>query len=86
MADVAALEPEGLDDLVDEIKKAELPSVAQRQHIVRAAKVRYREGARVLNVAPMTFLRWQKGLCEPRMRSDRIRYAAFLARLEELIR
>jgi DNA-binding transcriptional regulator YiaG len=72
------------DALVTRIRDSRLPSPAVRRQIREAAKVPMRESARELKVAPMTFLRWERGEVQPR-RDHAIAYRQFLDALREAV-
>lgn len=75
--------PANLDDLVAELRQAQLPPPQRRRAIRERAGVSGREGARVVGVSAMTFLRWESGQIEPR-RANAIRYREFLDALQDL--
>jgi DNA-binding XRE family transcriptional regulator len=70
-------EPAKFDALVGRIRDSRLPSPAVRRQTREAAGVSLREGAEQLGVAPMTYLRWERGEVQPR-RAHAIEYRQFL--------
>ncbi len=76
------LDPTGT--LAADVRAARLPHPAERRRIREAAGVSLREGAAVLHVSAMTFLRWERGDVEPR-RTNAVAYAALLTALEDAV-
>jgi DNA-binding XRE family transcriptional regulator len=72
------------DDLIDGIRASRLPSPAVMRKIREVAGVTIREGAEHLSVAPMTYLRWERGDVQPR-REHAIAYRQFLDALCEAV-
>jgi predicted transcriptional regulator len=79
------LVPSDFDSLVGSIREARLPAPVVRRQIREAAGVSIREAAEQLHVAPMTFLRWERGEVEPRSRDHAIVYRRFLDALREAV-
>ncbi len=80
-----ASEAQKIDQLVREIEAAQLPPPARRRRIRESAGVSLREAAATLDVAVMTFRRWESGRVEPR-RASAIRYRQMLDALAEVTR
>jgi DNA-binding XRE family transcriptional regulator len=74
--------PQQFDQLVTRIRDSRLPSPTSRRQTREAAEVTIREAAKELDVAPMTFLRWERGEVQPR-RANAIIYRQFLDALSE---
>ena len=77
-------EPANFDDLVSRVRDSRLPSPAVRRQLREAADVTIREAAAANEVAPMTYLRWERGQVQPR-RQHAIRYRRFLNALSEVV-
>ena len=80
----AAVDP-GVEMLADEVRRAQLPAPEERRRIRHAARVSIRRGARALEVAPMTLLRWEAGTVDPPL-EQATRYRALLDALQEAVR
>jgi transcriptional regulator with XRE-family HTH domain len=65
------------DDLMTSVRDSRLPSPAVRRQIREEARVTIREAAKANGVAPMTYLRWERGEAQPR-RQHAIEYRRFL--------
>jgi predicted transcriptional regulator len=78
------LDEDALDELVAEVRSSKLPAPAQRRRKRERAGVSIRRAAAVNGVAPMTFLRWERGKVQPR-RSNAVRYRRFLDALDEAV-
>lgn len=76
--------PRHFDPLVARIRDSRLPDPADRRKTREEAGVTIREAAGELHVAPMTFLRWERGAAQPR-RDRAIAYRSFLDALSEAV-
>lgn len=69
--------------LVSNIRDSKLPPPSVRRETREAVAVSIREAAEELGVAPMTFLRWERGDAQPR-RDHAIAYRQFLDALRQV--
>jgi DNA-binding XRE family transcriptional regulator len=74
---VMGSKPAKFDAIIKGIHESRLPSPVVRRQIRETARVSLRESAAALGVAPMTYLRWERGEVEPR-RAHAIEYRQFL--------
>ncbi|MGA7416491.1 MAG: helix-turn-helix domain-containing protein [Acidimicrobiales bacterium] len=77
-----ASKSEQFDSLLVSVRDSRLPSPATRRRIRESAEVTIREAAEALGVAPMTYIRWERGDVRLR-RAHALDYRAFLDALSE---
>ncbi|MFI6513573.1 multiprotein-bridging factor 1 family protein [Streptosporangium sp. NPDC050855] len=70
--------------LVDRVRAAQLPPPSVRRRVRRSSRATLRDLASVLNVSPMTVLRWEQGKAEPRL-EHAIAYRRLLDALAEAV-
>ncbi len=72
----------GFDELVARVQASQLPPPVDRAAIRQSAGLSLREIGDVLEVAPLTVLRWERGEACPR-RENAVRYGRLLKMLHE---
>jgi DNA-binding XRE family transcriptional regulator len=71
--------------LAEQVRASRLPPPRERRRIREAARVSLRRAGEELGVDPMTVLRWERGVVEPRL-EHAIAYRELLDALAEAMR